>query len=97
MAFELGLLYYRAGQKDKAFDQLQRAVLLAPEYANARWYLALIFEEKRDLQSATDQLQKILSIDVNKDNQVVLDELAKIAKGKPSVPPQKVIDQKPLQ
>ena len=30
LAFELGLLYYRANQKDKAFEQLQRAIVLYP-------------------------------------------------------------------
>ncbi len=93
--FELGLLYYRAGRKDNAFNVLQRAVVLLPSFANARWYLALIYEERRDLTAAAEQLEKIL--ETNKDNKIVLTELDNVKRGKPSIPPAKVIDQKPLQ
>ncbi len=96
LMFELGLLYYRAGKKDDAFNQLQRAVLLAPDYANARWYLALIYEEKNDINLATEQLEKILSVDVNKDNQIVIEKLNNLKKGKLGIPPGGVLGQKPL-
>ena len=96
LAFELGLLYYRDNQKDKAFNQLQRAVLLSPDFANARWYLALLYEERQDIPNAIDQLQKILSIDANKDNQTVLTKLDELQRGKKTIPPKKVLDQKPL-
>ena len=96
IAFELGLLYYRDNQKDKAFTQLQRAVLLSPDFANARWYLALLYEERGDIPNAIDQMQKILSTDANKGNQVVLTKLNELQLGKKTIPPQKVIDQKPL-
>ncbi len=96
LAFELGLLYYRDNQKDKAFSQLQRAVLLSPDFANARWYLGLLYEERQDIPNAIDQMQKILSIDTNKDNQTVLTKLDDLQRGKKSIPPKKVLDQKPL-
>jgi len=96
LAFELGLLYYRDNQKDKAFAQLQRAVLLSPDFANARWYLGLIYEERQDIPNAIDQMQKILSSEANKDNQAVLTKLDELQNGKKTVPPQKVLDQKPL-
>ena len=87
---------YRDNQKDKAFNQLQRAVLLSPDFANARWYLALLYEERQDIPNAIDQLQKILSIDANKDNQTVLTKLDELQRGKKTIPPKKVLDQKPL-
>jgi len=96
IAFELGLLYYRDNQKDKAFNQLQRAVLLSPDFANARWYLGLLYEERQDIPNAIDQMQKILSTDANKDNQEVLTKLNELQNGKKSIPPKKVLDQKPL-
>lgn len=96
LAFELGLLYYRDNQKDKAFSQLQRAVLLSPDFSNARWYLGLLYEERQDIPNAIDQMKNILSTDVNKDNQVVLTKLDELQRGKKTIPPQKVIDQKPL-
>ena len=94
--FELGLLYYRAGRKDDAVNQLQRAILLSPDYANAHWYLALIYEEKGDISGAIEQLNKILNVEVNKDNKVVLGKLDQLKSGKKIIPPPKVLDQKPL-
>ena len=96
LALELGLLYYRAGQKEKAVDQLKKAIILSPDYANARWYLALIYEEKKQINEAVEQLGKILSIEVNKNNPTVLNKLGELKSGKASIPPKKVLDQKPL-
>ncbi len=92
--FELGLLYYRANRKNEAFGAFDRAVVLSPEFANARWYLALLYEERRDLPSAIAQLEKIL--ETNKDNQTVLVKLQELQKGKTEIPPGKITDQKPL-
>ncbi|MDO8496331.1 MAG: tetratricopeptide repeat protein [bacterium] len=96
LAFELGLLYYRAGRKDDAFNALQRAVVLAPDYSNARWYLALILEERKDLDGAIQQLQRILDVDVNKDNPEVMQKLDELRTGTNKTPPDKVLDQQPL-
>ena len=96
LAFELGLLYYRSNQKDKALAQLQRAVVLSSDYANARWYLALLYEERKQNDQAIEQLEKILSIDANKDNQIVIQKLEELKSGKVTIPPAKVLDQKPL-
>ena len=96
LAFELGLLYYRAGRKNDAFNELQRAVVMLPDYANARWYLALILEERGDIELAIGQLEKILSVDVNKDNEVVSAKLNDLKAGKTAIPPAKVLDQKPI-
>ncbi len=95
LVFELGLLYYRAGRKDDAYKALQRAVLLSPDFANARWYLALILEERKDIPGAIAQLQEILK--TNPDNQTVTDKLASLQQGQQAIPPEKVLDQKPLQ
>ena len=97
LAFELGLLYYRAGQKDEALAQLQKAVALTTDYSNARWYLALIYEERGDLDSAINQLERILSVEVNKGNTLVTAKLDELKAGKVSIPPGKVLDQKPLE
>lgn len=94
LVFELGLLYYRAGRKDDALAALQRSVLLSPQFANARWYLALIYEERKDIDAAIEQLNKIL--ETNKDNEVVTAKLAQLEAGKAQIPPLKVLDQKPL-
>ncbi len=95
LMFELGLLYYRAGRKSDALKALQRAVLLAPEFANARWYLALLYEEQLDIPSALAQLKKINESDPN--NATVLNKITALEQGQRTIPPVKVIDQKPLQ
>jgi len=97
LAFELGLLYYRAGRKNDAFNALQRAVFLAPDYANARWYLALIYEERKDLDPAIEQLERILSAEVNKNNQLVISKLQDLRAGRTKIPPGNVLDQQPIQ
>lgn len=94
--FELGLLYYRVNEKDKAVEQLKKAVILSPDFANARWYLALIYEERSKIDEAIEQLEKILSIEVNKGNEIVTKKLEELKSGKISIPPKKVLDQKPL-
>jgi len=96
LAFELGLLYYRNNQKDKAFAQLQSAVLLSPDFANAHWYLGLLYEERVDIPNAIAEMQKILNTNTNKDNQTVLTKLDELQRGKKTVPPKKVVDQKPI-
>ena len=95
LMFELGLLYVRNNQTDNAQAALQRAVLLAPQYANARWYLALLLEQKNDIQGALDQLNAILKD--NPDNQTLKDKIASLEAGQREIPPGKVIDVKPVQ
>ncbi len=95
LMFELGLLYVRNGQKDSAVAALQRAVLLAPQYANARWYLALLLEERNDITGAFAHLNEILKS--NPDNQVLKDKIASLEAGQREIPPGKVIDEKPLE
>lgn len=96
LAFELGLLYYRDDQKDKSFEQLQRAVLLSPSFSNARWYLGLIYEERGELDQAIGQLEKIINVEANKNNAAVLNKLEELRAGKVSIPPEAVLDQRPL-
>ena len=97
LIFELGLLYYRAGQKDNAVAAFQRATVLAPDYANAHWYLGLIYEERGNLDGAAVEMEKILSVDVNKDNATVISKLNQLNAGKKVIPPVKVLDNKPIQ
>lgn len=92
--FELGLLYYRNGQKDNGFSALKQAVVLSPEYANARWYLALMYEERKDIPSAIAELEKIL--ENNAGNETVISTIDRLKAGQIVIPPAKVIDQKPL-
>ena len=95
LMFELGLLYIRNGQKDTAIAALRRAALLAPQFANARWYLALLLEEKGDITGALDQLHQIEKD--NPDNTDLKQKIAQLEAGQRTIPPAKVIDSGPLQ
>lgn len=97
LSFELGLLYYRAGEKNKALTEMARAVALFSDYANARWYLALMLEEQGRIDLAIGQLKAILTQEVNKDNQILLDKLAALEAGQREIPPATVTNKEPLQ
>jgi len=94
MAFQIGLLYYRNNQKDAAFIAWQQAVVLFPNYSNARWYLSLAYEERGDLVNALKQAEEIEKF--NPDSEVVKERLAKLRSGQRTIPPEKVLDQEPL-
>lgn len=94
IVFQLGLLYYRNGQKDNALRAWERAVFLFPNYSNARWYLSLVLEERGDLDGALAQVREIERL--NPDNELVQQRLAQLEAGKRVIPPEKVLDQKPL-
>jgi len=69
-------------------------LVLKPDYSNALWYLALIYEERKDIPNAIIQLQNILAIDANKDNQTVIDKISQLQSGQAAL--DKGINQKPL-
>lgn len=97
LAFELGLLYYRNSEKDSALNEMAQAVNLFRDYSNARWYLALMLEEKGQIDLAIQQLEEILKLEVNKGNQIVKDKLAALQSGKREFPPGRVVSKKPLE
>lgn len=94
IVFQLGLLYYRNGQKDNALRAWERAVFLFPNYSNARWYLSLILEERGNLDGALAQVKEIERL--NPDSELVKQRLAQLESGKRLIPPEKVLDQQPL-
>lgn len=94
LVFQLGLLYYRNNQKDNALRAWERAVFLFPNYSNARWYLSLILEERGNLDGALAQVREIERL--NPDNDLVKQRLTQLEAGKRNIPPEKVLDQQPL-
>jgi Flp pilus assembly protein TadD len=43
--FQLGLLQYRNGAYESAVIPFERAILLSPDYANAKYFLGLTYEK----------------------------------------------------
>ena len=92
--FQLGLLYYRNNQKDEALASWERAVTLFPSYSNARWYLSLVYEERGRLDQALEQVVEIEKF--NKGNELVQQRLLQLQQGVRIIPPETVLEQKPL-
>ena len=76
VALQLGLLYLRQGKVEEAKGEFERAVALSPTYANARWYLAAIYKQLGDTESALEQLRVILQ--TNPEHEVVLAEIERL-------------------
>ena len=94
LMFQLGLLYYRADRKEDSFNAMQQAVFLNPIFANAHWYLGLLYEERKDFPNAIAQMEKIL--ESNKENATVIKKISDLKKGISIFPPAKVTDLQPL-
>jgi tetratricopeptide (TPR) repeat protein len=90
--FQLGLLYYQNKDKDKAIAAFEQVVKWMPNYSNARWYLAAVYEEQGKTAEAIAQIEKVLEL--NPDNQTVKDKLValKSGKSKPAPPLPEPVD-----
>ncbi len=95
IALQLGLLYYRNNQKDKSFAELQRAITIFSDFSNARWYLALVYEERGQIDEALRELGKIRVL--NPDNEILLNKIKELEEGKRSIPPGRVTGIQPLE
>ncbi|MEK7615205.1 MAG: tetratricopeptide repeat protein [Patescibacteria group bacterium] len=86
VAFQLGQLYLRRAKDDdiaRAKDALEHAVLLAPSYSDARWFLASVYEKEGNLKAAIEQIKKVLEL--NPGSAVVKSRLDRLVKGQTSV------------
>lgn len=71
--FQLGALHYGAGRFEKARGVLSDVVRLAPDYANALYFLGLTYDKLGDRGQAMVQFQKVLQLNPgNKEVEVVI-------------------------
>lgn len=82
VGFQLGVLYIRQKEYDKARIELERVVELRPNYSNALWYLSFIYEEQDNVEEAIKQVEKIQEL--NPDNALVAERLQELKTGKKS-------------
>ena len=83
VVFQLGMLYMRRhGEQDltRAQRAFEYAVDLAPAYANARWFLASVYEQQGDFDRAIEQVQKVLEL--NPENIDVAARLVRLQEGR---------------
>ena len=67
VGLQLALLYMRQGKNDIATQELARIISLAPNFANAHWFLASMLEESGDIDGALAELEIIIAIDPAQD------------------------------
>ncbi len=79
LRFELGVLQIRAGEKDLARVAFESALERAPTYANAKWYLAALYEEAGEIDDAILQLEDLLIL--NPEDTTIQDKLDLLRQG----------------
>lgn len=79
LGFQLSQILIRQKNYSAAKTELERLVKINPDYANALWYLASLYEQENDKTKAIESIKKILVL--NPDNQMVKDRLKKMESG----------------
>ena len=82
VGLQLGLLYLRQGKNDLAQAEFERVLELAPAYADAHWYLSVVFEQQDDLPRAIIEVEQVLA--TNPDNVTVQSRLNRLKAGQTS-------------
>lgn len=83
--FQLGVLYLTRGSEgDSASAQaaFEKTISLSPEYSNAHWFLASIYESQGDLALAVREVETVLQL--NPGNDLVEARLEKLLAGQVS-------------
>lgn len=80
--FQLGLLYWRKEEIEKAKNKFEQALLLANklnrDYSDARYMLALIYDKKGDREKAKEEIKKLIaSYPENEQLKKILENLEK--------------------
>ena len=77
--YQLGVLYSADQNRTAAIDAFNRAIALNPQYANARYLLALEYLASGNQESALNELRIVR--DLNADNASVADLISQIERG----------------
>lgn len=79
LAFQLGLIYYQMKDFSKAQTELERAIVLNNNYANALYFLGLVYDEQGQKELAIKVFERILAN--NPDNGLVIQILKNLRAG----------------
>lgn len=80
VGLQLALLYLRQGKNDIAKQELERIIAIAPNFANAHWYLASVLEQEKDIDGALIELQTIAKLDPT--NETIQKKIEELKAGK---------------
>jgi len=83
LAFQLGVLYWREKELDKAKEELTRAVEINPNYSNARYILGLVYDAKGDSEAAKLEFSEVERLNPN--NEEIKRILANLENGLPAL------------
>ena len=102
LAFQIGIVYYQQKDYQKAKTELERAVGLDFNYANAVYFLGLTYDKLGQKAQAIAQISKIS--DLNPDNQELKKVLDNLKAGKSALdgieqqaPPELPIEEPPAE
>jgi len=79
VAFQLSQMLIRLQRYDLATKELERIVGLKPDYSNALWYLASMYEIGKKQPEAVKLIQKV--VDLNPENEVAKNRLDRMKRG----------------
>ena len=79
LAFQLGLIYYQLEDFQKARAELERTILLNNNYANALYFLGLVYDELGEKELAIKIFERILTS--NPENELVETILENLRRG----------------
>lgn len=80
--FQLGTLYLKRnseGDRERAQEAFESAVKISPDFSNAHWFLASIYEGQGDMASAVREVEAVLR--QNPDNEIVNNRLLRLLRG----------------
>lgn len=79
VAFQLSQMLIRLQRYDLATKELERIVGLKPDYSNALWYLASMYEVGKKQNEAIKLIEKV--VELNSDNELAKTRLARMKRG----------------
>jgi tetratricopeptide (TPR) repeat protein len=79
--FQLGVLLFGAKRQTEAMTALEKAITLDQNYANAHFYLALVYDVLHRTQDARRELNAILAL--NPGHELILNLLRRLDQGEP--------------
>ncbi|MEK7619724.1 MAG: tetratricopeptide repeat protein [Patescibacteria group bacterium] len=79
LAFQLSQLLIRLQRYDIATQELERIVGLSPNYSNALWYLASMYEIEGDQDKAIEAVRKV--VEINPENELAQSRLDRLEAG----------------
>ncbi|MDP2947277.1 MAG: tetratricopeptide repeat protein, partial [Nanoarchaeota archaeon] len=82
-AFQLGVLYYKDEQYDKAKAAFIKAIGIDENFSNARYFLGLLYDREGKKDDAIDQFDRIAKL--NPDNEEIKQILENLKTGKPAL------------